>query len=90
MSEIRSSTGQTFEGRVTVYELAERVGDRTLSLLDIGELALLHHAGQVRLTASMWKDCFVDSPAGIKVGAAIEAFSKEYGAFCKRHPLREL
>jgi hypothetical protein len=68
-----------------VYELANWVEGNISRLLDEGELALIHHAGQVRLTLSMWNDKpNVDSPAGIRVRTAIEAFDKEYEACCKR------
>jgi hypothetical protein len=59
---------------VTQSELARHVEANTSYFLDSGELALLYHAGKLRLAEIMSKD----------VGLAGDAFSNEYSAFCER------
>jgi hypothetical protein len=68
-----------------VYQVARWVEDNIPSFLGEGELALIYHAGKLNQAKSEWKDMpNLESFAGIKVGAAIEAFSKEWEACCKR------
>jgi len=73
----------TFEVRINVYELAEIVLEPRLHEKFP---TLVKRAQELTRAKSEWKDMpNLESPAGIKVAAAIEAFLKEYKSYCERY-----
>jgi hypothetical protein len=70
------------EVRINVYELAEVVLEPRLHEKFP---ALVKRAQDLTKAKSEWKDMpNLESPEAIKVGAAIEAFLKEYKSYCEK------
>jgi hypothetical protein len=73
---------QAFEVQVTVYGLAEIVAEPRLRE---AFPTLVKRAQELTKAKSEWKDMpNLESPEAIKVGAAIEAFLKEYKSYCEK------